>query len=178
MGKRGMHVRKSITINRPIDEVYAFWRNFENLPRIMSHLQSVQVTDERQSHWKTEGPAGRFVEWDAVIVADTPNEIISWQSVEGADIPNRGAVHFRPAPGGRGTEITVELDFEAPGGSLGRTFAKLFGKDPAQQIASDLRRLKQLLETGEVIRSEATVAGSGLIQRPAQPADTTQQHAA
>ena len=173
-----MQVRKAITINRPPDEVYRFWHDFENLPRFMSHLESVQVTGERRSHWRATAPAGQTVEWDAEMTEDRPNELIAWQSLDGADVPNSGAVRFRPAPRGRGTEIDVELQFDAPGGKLGRTVAKLFGKDPAQQVASDLRRFKQVLETGEVILSDATVQGAHLAQRPAQPPEEAPQLAA
>ena len=170
MGREhGMHVRKAITVNRPVDEVYAFWHDFQNLPRFMSHLEAVQVTGARRSHWRATAPAGQTVEWDAEMTEDRPNEMIGWQSLDGADIPNAGVVRFRPAPRGQGTEIDVELQFDAPGGKLGRTVAKLFGKDPGQQVASDLRRFKQVLETGEVILSDATVKGANLAQRPAQP---------
>ncbi len=167
--ERGIHVKKAVTVNRPIDEVYAFWHDFENLPRVMSHLESVTVTGPGQSHWKTQGPAGSTIEWDAVIVGDEVNAMIAWESVPGSDVPNSGVVLFRPAPGDRGTEVILELTFEPPAGRLGRTIARLFGKDPEQQIATGLRQFKQLMETGEVVVSEATVESQGLMQRPAQP---------
>jgi len=148
----GMQVTKSTTINRSPDEVYRFWRNFPNLPRFMNHLASVQVLDERRSHWQAQAPAGKMVEWDAEMVEDRPGEMIAWRSVEGADVDNAGQVQFRPAPGGRGTEVMVGLRVDPPGGSAGRTVAKLFGKDPEQALYGDLRRLKQVLETGEVVR--------------------------
>jgi uncharacterized membrane protein len=164
-----MHVKKAITVRRAPAEVFQFWQDFENLPRFMSHLQSVQVTGERRSHWITQAPAGQTVEWDAEVTELRPNELIAWRSLQGADVDNSGVVRFRPAPAGQGTEVEVELQFDAPGGKVGRTIAKLFGKDPGQQVASDLRRFKQVLEAGEVVLSDATVEGAGLAQRPAQP---------
>ena len=154
--RRGSHVSKAITINRSPDEVYRFWRDFENLPRFMAHLKSVQSVNGR-SHWQAKGPLGTTIEWDADVVEDRPNELISWRSVAGADVNNRGSVRFRAAPGGRGTEVVVELTYEPPAGSLGVAAAKLLGEEPAQQIAGDLRRLKQVLETGEVMHSDASI---------------------
>jgi len=164
--QQGIRVRKSVTVNRPADEVYDFWRNFENLPRFMDHLESVQVTGDRRSHWKAKAPAGTTVEWDAETTEDRPNELIAWRSVEGADVPNTGVVRFVPAPGGRGTEIHVDLRYEPPAGKIGKLVAKLFGEEPSQQVEGDLRRFKQVLEIGEVTYSDASIA-SGL--RPAQP---------
>ena len=164
--QQGIRVRKSVTVNRPADEVYAFWRNLENLPRFMKNLESVQMTGGRRSHWKAKAPAGTTVEWDAETTEDRPNELIAWRSVEGADVPNAGVVRFVAAPGGRGTEIHVDLRYDPPAGKLGALFAKLFGDEPGQQVDGDLRRFKQVLEVGEVLYSEASIA-SGL--RPAHP---------
>ena len=164
--KEGIRVRKSITVNRPADEVYAFWRNFENLPRFMDHLESVQVTGEGRSHWKAKAPAGTTVEWDADTTEDRPNELIAWRSVEGADVSNAGVVRFVRAAGGRGTEVHVDLRYEPPAGKVGQLVAKLFGEEPSQQVNGDLRRFKQVLEIGEVVYSDASIAG-GL--RPAHP---------
>jgi uncharacterized membrane protein len=150
-------VTEVITIDRPAEEVYRFWRSFENLPRFMAHLDSVEVKDELRSHWKVKGPAGVAVEWDAEILEDRPNRLIIWRSLENADIQNFGAVHFAPAPGGRGTEVRVNIQYDAPGGRLGASIARLLGKDPGQQAKSDLRRLKQVLETGEVVHSDASI---------------------
>jgi uncharacterized membrane protein len=163
---RGIQVTEAITIAKPPEEVYRFWRDFSNLPRFMEHLESVQVTDEKRSHWRASAPAGSSVEWDAEIIEDRPNERISWRSVEQADVPNSGTVLFRTAPEDRGTEIHVELAYEPPGGKLGSVIAKLFGEEPSQQVKSDLRRLKQVLETGEVVHSDASIH-RGL--HPAQP---------
>jgi uncharacterized membrane protein len=152
-----IHVVKSITVNRPPEEVYNFWRDLENLPVFMGHLESVRVTNGR-STWRAKGPAGMSVEWQAEIVMDRPNESIGWKSVEGStSVPNRGVVRFAPAPGDRGTEVTIELKYEPPAGAVGAAFARLFGEEPSQQIAGDLRRLKQVLETGEVVHSDASI---------------------
>ena len=161
-----VHVRKSFTINRQPDVVYSFWRKLENLPRFMRHLESVTIIDERRSHWRAKAPAGFVVEWDAEIVEEQPNERISWRSLEGATVPNRGTVRFVPAPGARGTEVHVDLEYTVPGGRFTAVFAKLFGEEPEQQSADDLKRLKQLLDAGEITRS----SGSASYWQPAQPA--------
>ena len=176
-GAKGIKVEKSLTITKSPEELYRFWRDFENLPRFMGHLESVRVTGERRSHWRAKAPAGRTVEWDAEIVDDRPNELIAWRSLDGADVPNSGVVRFGPAPGGRGTEVKVELEYTPPGGAVGATIATLFGEEPTRQVAEDLRVLKQVLETGEVVRSDATLEGSGLPQRPAQPPAGAREHA-
>jgi uncharacterized membrane protein/uncharacterized protein YjeT (DUF2065 family) len=147
----------SRTINRSPEEVYKFWRNFQNLPRFMSHLESVQVTGENRSHWKATAPAGMTVEWDAEIVEDRPNELIAWRSLEGADVEHSGSVRFQPAPGNRGTEVKVSMVYNPPGGVLGVGIAKLFGEEPGEQIKGDLYRFKQVMETGEVIHSDSSI---------------------
>jgi uncharacterized membrane protein len=153
--RRGVTVRRSIAINKPVDEVYAFWRNFENLPRFMRHLESVTCDGPQKSHWVARAPAGRRVSWDAEVVDEQPNSRIAWRSLEDADVRNAGTVEFERAPGGRGTNIRVSLSYVPPGGKVGAVIAKLFGEEPGQQVHEDLRRLKQLLEAGEV----PTVAG-------------------
>jgi uncharacterized membrane protein len=167
--QRGVRVTQAITVNRPPEEVYRFWRNFENLPQFMAHLESVQVLDDRRSRWKAKAPAGRTVEWDAEVVEDRPNELIAWRSLENADVPNSGSVRFTPAPGGRGTEIRVELQYAPPGGALGAAIAKLFGEEPQQQVKGDLRRFKQVMEAGEVVHSDASIHRGPHPARP--PAD-------
>lgn len=152
-------LRKSVTIDRPIAEVYAFWRDFENLPRFMNHLKSVTVLDEKRSHWVAKGPAGTEVQWDAEIIEEKPNELISWKSLPGATVQNAGSVRFEPATGNRGTVIRVKLQYDPPGGAVGVTIAKLFGEAPEKQIPVDLLRIKQLLETGEIARTEGQPAG-------------------
>lgn len=161
-----MDVKKAITINHPPEEIYSYWHNFENLPSFMHHLESVQVTGDRRSHWKTKAPAGTTVEWDAEITQDEPNRLIAWRSLAGADVENSGTVRFKPAPGGRGTEVHVELHYDAPGGPIGALIAKLFGEEPAQQVSDDLRAFKQIIETGQVVHSDASIHRR---PHPAQP---------
>lgn len=142
----GIRVDRSITIDKPPAEVYRFWRNLENLPKFMENVESVVEIDNRQSHWVVEGPAGT-VEWQAEIITDKENDLIGWRSLSGAGVGNAGSVHFKESPNG-GTVVTVELQYDPPGGTVGATLAKLLGYDPERQIAEDLRRLKHLLETG------------------------------
>lgn len=153
-----VYVEKTLTINRSPQDVYAFWRNFENLPRFMTHLHSVQITDDRHSHWVARGPAGKDVEWDAEIIADRPGELISWRSLEGSDVDNAGSVRFEPALAGRGTTVRVKLAYSPPGGKLGAKLALLFGEAPEKQVAVEMHRFKQLLETGEIARTEGQPA--------------------
>ncbi|HEX8000781.1 MAG TPA: SRPBCC family protein [Pyrinomonadaceae bacterium] len=163
-------VKKSLIINRTPEELYRFWRDFENLPRFMKHLESVRVTGDGRSHWVAKAPAGSSVEWDAEITEDRPNELIAWRSLEGADVDNSGSVRFERAPGNRGTIVKVEIDYNPPGGVIGAAVAKLFGEEPGQQTQDALRCLKQVMETGEIIISDGTVWDNGLLtQRPAQP---------
>jgi uncharacterized membrane protein len=143
-------VEKAITVNRPAEEVYRFWRNFENLPRFMEHLESVKIIDDKRSHWKARAPIGTSVEWDAEVTVDQPGQLLAWHSVEGADVDNAGTVHFERAPGGRGTIVRVDLQYSPPGGKAGALIARLLGEEPAQQIDEDLRHFKQLIETGEI----------------------------
>ncbi|GLY73871.1 hypothetical protein Airi01_021380 [Actinoallomurus iriomotensis] len=170
--RRGLALHAAITVKRPRGEVYGFWRDLENLPRFMIHLESVRVIDQRRSHWTVRGPVGRAIEWDAAIVDDRPEELITWRSTDGA-LHNTGTVRFVDAPGGRGTEVHVELRCEPPGGVVGAAFARLIGEHPDQQVRDDLRRFKQVMETGEVVRSEGSPEGVHAIrqlrQRPAQP---------
>jgi len=148
--KQGIRVDKSITINEPLEQVYNFWRDLENLPRFMRHLHSVTKIDGSRSHWIVAGPAGKMFEWDAMIINDEPNSLLAWSSLPGSEVDTAGSVHFKAAPGGRGTVISLELQYNPPGGQVAAAFAKLLGGDPADQIADDLRRLKQFMETGEV----------------------------
>jgi uncharacterized membrane protein len=157
--RRGRHTRKVITIDRPAAEIYSFWRNFENLPQFMNHLESVSVQPDGRSHWVAKGPAGTKGSWDAEVTADTPNELIGWRSLPGSMVENAGTVRFEPATGGRGTVVRVDLQYRMPGGAVGAAVAKLFGESPEKQIPVDLMRLKQLLETGEIARTEGQSAG-------------------
>ncbi|HEX8002035.1 MAG TPA: SRPBCC family protein [Mycobacteriales bacterium] len=164
----------SITVNKPRQEVYRYWRALTNLPTFMTHLVSVEATGAGRSRWTATGPAGKKVTWDAEVTDDTPGRAIAWRSLPGATAPNRGVVRFADAPGGRGTEVRVELTVEVPGGLAGRAVALLFGENPEQQVRDDLRRFKQVLETGEVVRSDGTPQGTRasrhLTQRVAEPA--------
>lgn len=174
LSNKAVPVRRSIIVNRPPEELYRFWHNVQNLPRFMKHLQDVQVKADGQSHWVATAPAGNKVEWDAVITEDVPNERIAWRSLAGSDIENSGMVEFERAPKGDGTIVHVSIAYSPPGGILGVGVAKLFGEEPAQQVEGDLRRFKQVLETGEVVLSDATVNGTSLFaQRPARPVERT-----
>ncbi|HEV7821533.1 MAG TPA: SRPBCC family protein [Burkholderiales bacterium] len=165
-----LRVRRSITIGRRPEEVYEFWRKFENLPTFMYHLESVRGSSATRSHWVVKAPAGKRVEWDAEIVADEPGRFLAWRSLPGADVPNAGSVRFEALPGERGTLVRVDLQYSPPGSVAGAAVALLFNRAPNQQVHDDLRRLKQVLEAGEVIRSDGSPEGTGCIkQRPAQP---------
>ncbi|SBT44115.1 Uncharacterized membrane protein [Micromonospora narathiwatensis] len=180
-GRRGMtgsgRAYGSVTVNRTPQEAYRFWRDFENLPRFMYHVQSVRTTDGRRSQWIAKAPAGRSVRWEAEIVEERPNQLIRWRSVDGTRVPNSGAVRFAPIAGGTGTEVRVELEYAPPGRVLGALVARAFGEHPRQQIADDLRRFKQVIETGEIARSDGTPDGtsihSQMKQRPARPLATS-----
>jgi uncharacterized membrane protein len=150
---------KSIHVNRSPEEVYGFWRNFQNFPRFMFHLESVQVTGEKRSHWVAKAPAGTSVEWDAEIVQEIPNQLIAWRSLEGSTVTHSGQVRFERAPGGRGTIVRVAIEYRPPAGAIGAAIAKIFGREPGQQIREDLRRFKQLIEAGEILTTEGQPAG-------------------
>ena len=162
-----VHVTKSIIINKSPAELYHFWRNFENLPKFMNHLESVQNLGGNRSHWKAKAPLGTSVEWDAELSSDRENERIGWHSIEGSDIPNSGVVEFLPTVD-RGTEVRVILTYEPPAGEVGALFAKLFGEEPSQQVEEDLRRFKRLMETGEVIKTEGQTSGRASQAREAK----------
>lgn len=158
-GRSGkIHVTKSVTINKSQQELYSFWKNFENLPQFMSHLESVKRIDNKRSHWKAKAPIGSAVEWEAEITSDQENERIGWQSVEGSDIPNSGVVEFLPTSN-RGTQVRVTLTYAPPAGKIGSLIAKLFGEEPSQQVADDLRHFKQLMESGTIMTVEGQPSG-------------------
>jgi uncharacterized membrane protein len=156
---KSIKVEKTVTINKPADELYRFWHDFENLPTFMKHLKSVTVQNDKRSHWIANAPLDNSVEWDADILEDRENEFISWASVEGADVENSGFIRFKKAPGDRGTEVKVVLEYSPPGGALASVFAKLFGEEPEQQIGDDLRRFKMLMEAGEIATTEGQPKG-------------------
>jgi uncharacterized membrane protein len=168
-----LHVDASITVNRPVEQVYDYWRNFENLPTFMRHLESVSVDGYDRSHWVAKAPIRRSVEWDAELTGDDRPRRISWRSLPHADIDNSGTVHFETTPDGTGTEVRVSLHHDVPGGAVGRAVARMLGEEPEQQVRDDLRRFKQVLETGDIVRSdglpEGTDARHKAVQRPAQP---------
>jgi uncharacterized membrane protein len=158
-GARGVNVEEVVTINASPDALFAFWRRLELLPRFMDHLVSVSQLDSRRSRWVAKAPAGRTVEWDAEIINEITGELIAWRTVEGADVVSAGSVRFTPAPGGRGTEVRVRLQYDPPAGKIGATVAWLLGHDPAATIREDLRRFKQLMEAGEVPTIEGQPRG-------------------
>ena len=149
-GKGGLWVSRAVTIQHPADELYAFWRDFAHLPRFMSYLRSVTVQTDGRSHWVANGPAGHQLEWDAEIVEDQPGALIRWQTAPGARVPNRGEVRFQPAPGDRGAEVRVRLEYQAPAGLLGASVAQLLGQGADRQVRESLRNFKQLMEAGEI----------------------------
>jgi len=166
-------VKASTTVRRSPDELYAFWHDFANLPRFMAHLEAVETLADGRSHWRATGPAGMKVDWDAEVVADRPGEQIAWRTLPGAEVVHTGIVGFVAAPGDRGTEVHVDIEYAPPAGRAGSVIGKLFGEEPELQIRDDLRRFKQVMETGEVVRSEGspegTLARRLVKQRPAQP---------
>lgn len=163
---RAKRVTRAITVACSPEEAYRFWRDVTNLPRFMAYLDSVQMIDERRSRWIARAPAGTTVEWEAEITEDRPGELISWRALAGAKIMSSGSVRFRRAPGGRGTEILVEIRHEPPGGLIGAGIARLFGEAIGLHLASDLHRFKLLMEVGEVVESDASVHWG---PHPAQP---------
>ena len=155
-----LELHASVTVNHSPDEVYAFWRDFTNLPSFMLHLLSVTETGEGRTRWVADAPLRKSVSWEAQLTGDEPGRRISWRSLPGSKIDNAGTVHFAPAPGDRGTEVRVVLHYDVPGGRVGRAVAKLFGEEPEQQVRDDLRRFKQVMETGDVVRSDALPHGT------------------
>jgi uncharacterized membrane protein len=143
-------MQKSITVNRPLEEVYAFWRNFQGFPKLMDYVTSVEDTGQNRTHWKASLSSALNFEWDTEIVEDRPNEAIAWRSVEGAAMENSGSVHFKPAPADRGVEVTLDLEVNPPGGVLGDAVATLAGAGPESLAYKALYRFKNLIETGEI----------------------------
>ena len=154
-GERGTRVREAIRLERPIGEVYQFWRQLENLPQFMTHLVRVDQLDNGRSHWVATGPGGVNVEWDAEIINEVRDQVIAWRSLPGADVVTAGSVTFAAVRGGRTTQLTVNLQYEPPAGRAGVLVAAMFGREPSQTIREDLRRVKQMLEAGEIPRATA-----------------------
>jgi uncharacterized membrane protein len=172
-----MDARSAITIRTTPANAYARWHDFASLSTFMAHVRSVLGAGERRWHWVVEAPAGSTVEWDAEVTDDVPGTVIAWRSVPGADVASEGSVRFVAAPGDQGTEVHVALDYAPPAGALGAAVAKLFGEEPNQQLADDLRRFKQLVETGEIARSDGSPRGTRTAdlvhQDAARPAGAT-----
>ena len=155
-----MKIVRAITIRKPAAELYAFWRDFTNLPQVIKHPVDITVESELDSHWSVSAPPGdRRVEWDATVINEKANELIAWRSRTGAEIPNAGSVRFEPAPGDEGTEVTVALEYDPPGGKLGALLAKLSGEEGGQQVMETLRRFKALMEAGEIPTIEGQSVG-------------------
>ena len=148
-------VGRTVTINQPRAALYAFWRDFRNLARFLENVERVDIGDDRRSHWVIKAPAGQTVEWDSQITEDEPDRLIAWESLEGGDIRNAGRIEFNDAPPGRGTLVTATIIYDPPAGDVGKLIAKLFQKEPKVQARRDLRRFKQLMETGEISTSAA-----------------------
>jgi uncharacterized membrane protein len=151
-------IGRTVTINRPRSEVYGFWRTLENLPKFMENIVSVTKLDAQRSHWVVSAPGGKTVEWDSLIVEDIPEQLLRWKSAEGSDITHSGHIEFRDAHGKRGTEVTATILYDPPAGAIGKMVAKLFQEEPKIQSRRDLRRLKQLLETGEIAQRDLRTA--------------------
>jgi uncharacterized membrane protein len=148
-------VGRAVTINRPIGELFAFFRDFANLPAFMDNVERVDMLDDRRSHWVVKAPGGKTVEWTSAITEEQPDSFIAWASEEGADIANSGRVDFHAA-GDRGTVVTATILYDPPAGAIGKLVAKLFQREPAIQARRDLRRFKQLMETGEIATASRT----------------------
>jgi uncharacterized membrane protein len=156
---RGVHVEKSYLVAKPAAELYAFWRDFANLPRFMKHLEKVEVLSPTRSRWTAKAPLGQTVSWEAEIIHDQPNELIAWKSMENSTVANAGSVRFLSEQGGE-TIVKVVLDYIPPGGTAGKLIAQLFGEEPSQQIQEDLRRFKSIMETGEAPTTQGQSQGS------------------
>jgi uncharacterized membrane protein len=154
-GSRGMHVLESVRLEQPLDETYRFWRNLENLPRFMRHLERVTELGDGRSRWTAAGPAGVAISWEAEVINEVENKLIAWRSLPGSDVVTAGSVQFDTVRGGRSTQVTVNLQYAPPAGKAGAYLARLFGREPSQMIREDLRQMKQLLEAGEIARATA-----------------------
>lgn len=172
-GPKHRSLRAAVTVRRAPEDVYRLWRDLENLPSFMHHLRSVTAGDGGRSHWAINAPVGQPVRWDAQIVEDVPNKRIAWQSVRDSGVRHGGSVEFTPTAAGDGTEVRVTIGYHMPGGALGKSVATLLGESPEQQVNDDLRRFKQILETGQVLYSDGSPEGTSVLrqmhQQPARP---------
>lgn len=155
---RGLKISKAIQVTRAAPDLYRFWRNLENLPRIMPYLRSV-TSHGNHSHWIATGPLGIQLQWDAEIINDVPEKLIAWRTLPGSDVDSAGSVHFHPLTSGWATKVTVTLKYDPPAGKVGSAVAALLGKDPEKQLEMDLRRFKQIMETGELPLSRGQISG-------------------
>jgi uncharacterized membrane protein len=168
-GQTDIYLERSIAVSKSPEECYRFWRSFENLPRFMESLESVHQLDERRSHWVAKGPMGTSLEWTSEITTDRPGEEVAWRTLDDSGAANAGSVRFETAPAGRGTIVRVSLHYSPRGGALGAGLVRLLGHDPQSRIREDLRRFKQVLETGEIPTTRGQPAGRrGLFGRVAQ----------
>lgn len=157
---------QSVTINSSPEKLYNYWRNFENLTNLMPYLESVRVINDKRSHWVANVPINQRIEWDSEVTDDIPGQLIAWRSLRGSDVDNAGSIRFLAAPAGRGCEVHIKLEYSPPAGQIGVALAKLFGKEPGQQIEATLRHFKQVMETGEVVNSDSSIHRGPY---PAQP---------
>ncbi len=168
----GLRVKKSVTVNRPVEEVYAHWRNFENLPQFMKHLDSVQNTGENTSRWSAGSSQGQSVHWDVQLVEDQTNKLLSWHTIGVSDVTGHGRVEFSPAPGDRGTEVRAVIEYQVPGGSVGNRLARIFRDVPGVKVENQLNIFKQIMELGEEVRSDSSIHKG---PHPAQPSRASAQ---
>jgi uncharacterized membrane protein len=152
--QQGIKLEKSIHVGRPAEELYHFWRDFENLPRIMPYLESVEVIDDQRSHWVAQGVGGATVEWDAEIINERPSEMIAWRSLPGGDIETAGSVHFKSLPGETGTDVVVSMKYNPPGGKLAANLAEFMGVGAIEKIEESLQRFKDLMEASHISMTE------------------------
>lgn len=157
--EKGLKIVRAVTINRPVEALYSFWRDPLNLPEVMGYIDSVQVTGENTAHWTIKLPGDMKTEFDVEVYTDVPNEVISWRSLEGSEMQNAGSVRFKPAPADRGTQVQLTVEFVPPGGALGKALLKLFDDAPNQYIGQYLREFKQVMETGEKATTKGQTSG-------------------
>jgi uncharacterized membrane protein len=160
-GGDGIKVVRAVTILKPAQELYEFWRDLANLSKIIKHPVEITGTSKTESHWSVSAPAGRRVEWDAILINDEPGSLIAWRSREHAEVDNAGSVRFEPAPGDEGTEVTVALEYDPPGGKLGAAVAKFTRDSADSQVYDALRRFKALMEAGEIPTIDGQSVGAG-----------------
>jgi uncharacterized membrane protein len=156
---RAVKVEHSVTVARPASELYAFWRDPANLPRVIAFVESVDMSSDKTARWRVRGPAGKPIQWEAEIINEVPNELLAWKSIGDADVPNAGSLHFREAPDGRGTEVRIVVEYEPPAGHVGAWIAKLVKENPDAQVREALRRFKQIAEAGDILTVEGQTSG-------------------